>query len=274
MANSELTGESKTTEVYSDEGLTATSTNSKGVAYTEVWPREVDVTGSFRVTKTENLTAFHKAIGLPAGMEAAFQSLTMTVKSLGGDRFEVTERFGGDEIVTKYKYDEEFTTSYPKLNYTRSTLVTKLSPCKLLMVSKGANGEKEEWTTTFKGDKVVWEGVDKVSGQCGKFWGERYTNITGKYRLVTTAGYDELGAAMGMPADMVSKLKTDYDATITISDQGNCMRIVSDSKYMPMDLVFKWNEEFDFKMPGTDEVYKASRHSPAQGYPIYSFLFL
>lgn len=262
VTKSEVTGEAKSTEVYSDEGLTTTVTNSKGVSYTEVWPREVDMTGWFKVTKTENMEAYNKALGFPAGFEAAFRNMTMQVKSLGKDRFEVREHFAGDEIVTKYTYDEEFTASYPKLNYSRSTVVTKLSPCKLLSVSKGPNGEKEEWTTTMGDNGGVWEGVDRVSGQSCKFWVERFTNITGKYRLVTSAGYDAFGAAMGMPADLVSKLKNDFDATITISDQGNCMRMVSDSKVMPMDLVFKWNEEFDFKMPGTDEVYKASRDGP------------
>ena len=188
----------------------------------------------------------------------------------------MTELFDDEEVVNTFKFDQEgeyVLPSMPALN--RKVLLTKTGPGKFLMLTSGPRG-KEEWKLTFNPEGMVYEAVDKSSGQSTKIWCQRFQNPFGKYRVLTMSGLEEFGEVLGMPASLVNGIATDYTSIMTFSETSGVLRATYNSKLMPMDMTYKFDEEFEYTMPGTNDTYKVNKES-ADAFvtlPQFSFSFL
>ena len=173
----------------------------------------------------------------------------------------MTELFDDEEVVNTFKFDQEgeyVLPSMPALN--RKVLLTKTGPGKFLMLTSGPRG-KEEWKLTFNPEGMVYEAVDKSSGQSTKIWCQRFHNPFGKYRVLTMSGLEEFGEVLGMPASLVNGIATDYTSIMTFSETSGVLRATYNSKLMPMDMTYKFDEEFEYTMPGTNDTYKVNKES-------------
>ena len=141
----------------------------------------------------------------------------------------------------------------------RKILVTKEGDRKYLVVAKGEDGAGEEWMMTFTDDGMVYEGTETRTGVTCKIWTELFDNPSGKYRMVGNGGYDEVAKRMGIPDDMVEKMKNDIGSVLTVTEEEGKVRVVSDSEVMPMDVTYNFGEEFEQPMPGTDEMCKVNK---------------
>ena len=71
---SEAFGVTEVDETYTDEGATLINTHKKsGASIKEFWPREVNETAWYRMTKAENVENFMKAIGFPTVSDYKFK---------------------------------------------------------------------------------------------------------------------------------------------------------------------------------------------------------
>ena len=80
---------------------------------------------------------------------------------------------------------------------TRSVVAVEAGPGKIQMVNKTKEGRVEEWTMKFCPKGVEMVGTDRASGQSCKIMCERFTNIFGDFRVVTTAGCEEFLKTLG-----------------------------------------------------------------------------
>lgn len=158
------------------------------------------------------------------------------------------------EVKSVFTYDEEFQYVWPGCPESdRTMLATRMGPGQTLMLAKGPSGQNEEWRMTIKPcGTMLWEGRDKVSGQSCKMWLKKQPLFCGKFRPVSSCGFQEYGAAMGMPTDLISKLANDFESVLSMEMVGGLVHVKNTSKVMPMDLTMKFDEEYEMGIPGMD----------------------
>ncbi|TRY77037.1 hypothetical protein TCAL_15937 [Tigriopus californicus] len=254
IVTSELMGKIVFDEKYTEEGASITYNHEKsGATVAEKWTRVIDEDGWYKMYKEENLVNFNKAMGTPDDLGSDQSNFKMKVSHVG-KAVQMIESCGHSEVKTVFTYDEEFQYGWPGTpNLDRTMIATRMGPGQILMLAKGSSGQSEEWRMTIKMDgTMLWEGRDKVSGQSCKMWMKKIPLFCGKFRQVSNCGFDEYGTAMGMPADMISKLKNDFESVLSMDMVGGLVHVKSTSKVMPMDMSMKFDEEYEIGMPGME----------------------
>ena len=79
----------------------------------------------------------------------------------------------------------------------RDIVVVCNGPSKMKMVVKSSDGRVEEWTMEACPKGLCYTATDRNSGQTCKLVMERFVNIFGKARLISTVGMEEFLKAMG-----------------------------------------------------------------------------
>jgi hypothetical protein len=104
----------------------------------------------------------------------------------------------------------------------------------------------------------VQEARELKSGVTAKMWTRRYSNFEGEYKLLTTSGLEEYATLLGMPSSVISKMKSVHSHKMTISEREGYVHVKHESDAMPArQMVFRYDEEFDFEMPGLSDKFKA-----------------
>ena len=75
--------------------------------------------------------------------------------------------------------------------------MTCTGPGKAKCVAKAKDGRIEEWTYEACSEGMTLRGTDKVTGQSCKIVLERFLNVFGDYRIVTTVNMDEFLKTLG-----------------------------------------------------------------------------
>lgn len=257
-AKTEKFGTLEWSEKYTEDGLTMCwNAKDKGASITEKWCRKVQIEGNYCYDHDENLDGFWKALGFPCEMLSAAKEMKLSLSCIG-NKYKMVECFGNEKVTTCYKLDEEVDYAWPNMppKFNRKIMTTQTGSNKFTTICKGAAGECEEWKSTFCKKGMLYEGLDRKSGQSCKIYLRRTDCVGGTFRLVSTAGYDEFGCAMGLPADIVSKIKNDFAARMSFCEKDGFVRAKLCSKYMPFEVCFKWGEEFEYQFPMVPEKYK------------------
>jgi hypothetical protein len=61
----------------------------------------------------------------------------------------------------------------------------------------------------------------------------------------------------GMTSDLAKGFANETEATMKVEENEELFHVSSNSKYMPFNIIYKLDEEFDFTIPGLDEPLKA-----------------
>jgi hypothetical protein len=90
-------------------------------------------------------------------------------------------------------------------------------------------------------------------------WTRRYANFEGEYKLLSQSGVDEYFSLLGFPASVLAAIKADKSPQrMVISEREGYFHIVHASVNGPKrQTVFRFDEEFDFEMPGLGDTFKA-----------------
>ena len=58
-----------------------------------------------------------------------------------------------------------------------------------------------------------------------------------------------MSCTLGTPSDIADKVANDFDAHVTIKEKCGMINYTSGSKYQPMNVNFKWDEEYKLQIP-------------------------
>ena len=154
--------------------------------------------GWYRYKSAENVKEFFKASGMPDDTGDGLKDFRIGY-SLSGDTWTMTELSGGLKGVNKYKLDEEFTYEFPGMpEMTRQALIVSVGTGgKQKTITKAADGRKEEWTLAPNSEGAIMTALEVASGQVMKICMERYINIYGDFKLITTTGCEKFLSAFG-----------------------------------------------------------------------------
>ena len=214
-------------------------------------PRVFDNDGWYRMIKKENCEAYNKAVGMPNFNITDYLFKHKQV----GNVIHTVDLVNDNKDVGAFPLDKEITHTFKLeaagIEMTRNILTIQLAPNKFMYLSTAPNGRKEEWTTTFDNNGgCLMSGFDRQSKETCKIYFEKTAPFRGVYKNVTIVGMEEMGAAMGMPPDMISKMTNDFDARLTVTEKDGYVRSHYESKVFPIDICFKFDEEFTMTYPG------------------------
>jgi len=257
---SEKMGKTEVMEVFTDDGMTATTKGRGGATLTEHWSRVCCEEGAYRYVCNENGESFAKATGALEGTGMTFEDTmkdaSFMLKSLGNDSWQMTEHFMGQTNTLKIAMNEEVDYTFP--GWERRMLCTRIAPNKLKCIMKHKDGRVEEWMRCQTADgNMVWHGKCIKTGKEVKIYYEKFTCLDGTWRPVSKEGVQRLTQYMGVPEQMARQMAADFETkTIIKSKAGGYYQMRNDSKEMPYNIIIKMDEEFEMSQPATDKPIK------------------
>lgn len=159
-----------------------------------------------------------------------------------GDGYMTTMCLGQTKVSMPWKLDEEC--DFQGV----TSLTTRTGVGKFKAIQK-KGGHVLEWTTCFGDCGYMATVTCHKTGKTAKLWMERYCEMSGCYKPICYAGVKEMGAAMGLPNEMIEKMLNDCTALVCIKSQGLFHHHTFKSAVMPFDVAFKLGEEFEFAYP-------------------------
>lgn len=254
---SEACGKWDFCEEYSEEGVKIIST-CQGKSHTEHYKRVVCIDGMYKCTKTTNTKDFMKKCGYPDEVCGLLdEDFCVCVKECSEGLW-IVEKFGDHKIETKAKFDcEQDSPEFPGVPKAKF-VVSKTGPGKFCLVQKDENGCTQEWTYQFcdKGMKMCGRNL-KTGDTCSIELAKECCPIMGTWKPISICGAKELMMKIGAPADMACKVANDFCHRVKVCEKGPVCMYKYDSKILPFECAFKYDEEFCFEDPVLKENCKA-----------------
>jgi len=215
------------------------------------------VTGLYYLESEKNLEAIMK-IMVPQMKWEDFEKLKPDLAMRITERPDgvcVEERFAGQKKTYSCKFDEEYDYSAPDWNVDDKRVTTKTAPgCFTTVCRSKKDGKVSEWMMTFTDCGM---NVDiKVGGLEGSETYKRVADIEGTWRPVAHSGMESylrcLGITGSMAEDIMSETKTEYFTMEILT--GKKVKIQTNSKMLPAEMVIKSGEAYCWDMPGMGKV--------------------
>jgi len=215
------------------------------------------VTGLYYLESEKNLEAIMK-IMVPQMKWEDFEKLKPDLAMRITERPDgvcVEERFAGQKKTYSCKFDEEYDYSAPDWNVDDKRVTTKTAPgCFTTVCRSKKDGKVSEWMMTFTDCGMS---VDiKVGGLEGSETYKRVADIEGTWRPVAHSGMESylrcLGITGSMAEDIMSETKSEYFTMEILT--GKKVKIQTNSKMLPAEMVIKSGEAYCWDMPGMGKV--------------------
>jgi len=215
------------------------------------------VTGLYYLESEKNLEAIMK-IMVPQMKWEDFEKLKPDLAMRITERPDgvcVEERFAGQKKTYSCKFDEEYDYSAPDWNVDDKRVTTKTAPgCFTTVCRSKKDGKVSEWMMTFTDCGM---NVDiKVGGLEGSETYKRVADIEGTWRPVAHSGMESylrcLGITGSMAEDIMSQTKSEYFTMEILT--GKKVKIQTNSKMLPAEMVIKSGEAYCWDMPGMGKV--------------------
>jgi len=215
------------------------------------------VTGLYYLESEKNLEAIMK-IMVPQMKWEDFEKLKPDLAMRITERPDgvcVEERFAGQNKTYSCKFDEEYDYSAPDWNVDDKRVTTKTAPgCFTTVCRSKKDGKVSEWMMTFTDCGM---NVDiKVGGLEGSETYKRVADIEGTWRPVAHSGMESylrcLGITGSMAEDIMSQTKSEYFTMEILT--GKKVKIQTNSKMLPAEMVIKSGEAYCWDMPGMGKV--------------------
>merc|ERR1712212_1437934 len=162
----------------------------------------------------------------------------------------IDERIGFNKKVMSIKFDESYDYSDAAWKIDEKRVTTKLGPGSYKTVCKSKKGGNI-WEFTLNFNDLGFSVDVKAGGVEATEFYKRVPYIEGTWRMVTQCGMENYLGALGVPAAMMEEMicssTSDY---FTMERQcGGKVKIQSNSKFFPQDMMIKAGEMYTMDMP-------------------------
>jgi hypothetical protein len=242
-------------EEYTEEGIKSTLTKD-GKSFTECWKRVVCVDGLYKYKSNTGLKEYMTKSGYPESIINNMDDFKMALKATD-EGLTVWESWGEVTNTFSCKFDEETTYKMPFEGMPDAKVViTHNGTGKYSWVLQTPDGNAEEWKLHCCDQGMKMCGRNLKSGDAATV--EMYKEtlpILGTWKTVSLSGAKEMYKLLGVPDAQAQELINEV-VELCIDEKGPLIRWNWKSKFMPMDMTFKLNEETDVYDPMLKETTK------------------
>jgi len=252
---SKMMGTWKIKEEFTEDGI-KWITSKDGKAFNEKWKRHMHVDGLYKCTKKEKVEEFFKKLNYPDQFINGLDRYKFAFKSWE-QGMKMTEWWGEFSMSTECKYDEEAEYKFPldkepfpngsQMYIAPSKYVfSKTGNGKYTWIMKDNEGRNTEWKFTFNGYKVMVHGTNSnTNDTCYFECTKEYLPIMGNWRSSTVSGAKDLYMTLGFPKEQAQKW-ADEKIELYVEEKGPITHWTWKSKYNPVEMSFKFDEQFEF----------------------------
>jgi len=251
MGNNTMVSES----VANNYGMTIRATiEGTALSFTEVFRRvSPTVTGFYVFDSEKGLASLIKII-MPKMDFADFEALKPNlafriVEQPGG--LSIDERLGHAKKIMSIKFDEEYDYSEPSWNVDDKRVTTKVAPgCYKTVCKSKKDGTIWEFTMSYN-DLGFSVSVKAGGLEASEFY-KRVPDMEGTWRVVTQCGMENYLSALGVTGSKATEMITSTASdqfTIERQSEGK-IKVVSNSKYFPQEVINKLGETYTLEMQG------------------------
>jgi len=254
VIKSETMGLWEMEETITEDGIKCVTTKN-GKSFTECWKRVVNINGLYKYKCGNGIKEYMKKAGYPEAIASNIEDYKMAIKACDTG-LKVWESWGEVTATFKCEFNQETTYKMPFEGAPEAkVVVTHNGPGKYTWVVK-AEGAAEEWKihACDEGMKMCARNLNTGDACTSELYKE-HLPIIGKWKTASISGAKELFKLMGMADAEAQKLADEYP-DLEIEEKGPIVRWNYKSKFTPMDLSFKWNEETDVFDPVLKETTK------------------
>merc|ERR1712061_741530 len=241
-------------EEFTDAGIKCV-VSKDGKSFTECWKRVVNINGLYKYKCGNGIKEYMKKAGYPEAIAANIEDYKMAIKACDTG-LKVWESWGEVCATFNCKFDEETCYKMPFEGAPDAkVVVTHNGPGKYTWVVK-AEGAAEEWKLQAcdEGMKLCARNLN-TGDACSSELYKEHLPILGKWKTVSVSGAKEIYKLIGVPAAQAQEI-ADELVELCVDEKGPVVRWNWKSKFTPMDLSFKWNEETEVFDPVLKEVTK------------------
>lgn len=252
---SKMMGTWKIKEEFNEDGI-KWITSKDGKAFDEKWKRHMHVDGLYKCTKKEKVEEFFKKLNYPDQFINGLDRYKFAFKSWE-QGMKMTEWWGEFSMSTECKYDEEAEYKFPldkepfpngsQMYICPSKYVfSKTGNGKYTWIMRDNEGRNTEWKFTFNGYKCMVRGTNSnTNDTCYFECTKEYLPIMGNWRSTTVSGAKDLYMTLGFPKEQAQKW-ADEKIELYVEEKGPITHWTWKSKYSPVDMSFKFDEQFEF----------------------------
>jgi len=209
-------------ETFCAEGCNMVYTSKDhGVSYEWKLKRVVDIDGSYRLVKA---TGVEKCSNVSDDFpNTILQHPLYKFKIIfdGEQMTAVHTMPDGQSVPETFKLGEESVSDFDK---NISCLLVQISPNTFSLITKNtATGVTLENISKFCGNQIIEKMKDLKTGATADLIWEKFTDITGIYKIVSFMGMEDYNKALGIDPEMMIKLYTHPNARYHYKEVGNTL---------------------------------------------------
>jgi len=252
---SKIMGNWKIKQDFTEEGINSVSSKD-GKSFTEHWKRVMHVDGFYKTVKMDKVEQFLKKLGYPDHFVAGMDTYKFSFKTWDSG-MKMSEWWGDFAMSTQCKFDEETEYKFPQDKNMQEQSKDMWMPKSKYIFSKTGNGKytwiqndeegrSTEWKFTFNGDKCWIYGRNlNTSDTCSFEMKREYLPIMGSWKVASISGLKELMTTIGFPKEQVQNFANER-VEFFIDEKGPMTHWIWKSQFNPMDVTFKFDEEFEY----------------------------
>jgi hypothetical protein len=251
---SKIMGNWKIKQDFTEEGINSVSSKD-GKSFTEHWKRVMHVDGFYKTVKMDKVEQKQKKLGYPDHFVAGMDTYKFSFKTWDSG-MKMSEWWGDFAMSTQCKFDEETEYKFPQdKNQEQSKdmwmpkskyIFSKTGNGKYTWIQNDEEGRSTEWKFTFNGDKAWICGRNlNTSDTCSFEMKREHLPIMGSWKVASISGLKELMTTIGFPKEQIQNMANER-VEFFIDEKGPMTHWVWKSKFHPMDVTFKFDEEFEY----------------------------
>lgn len=256
IRESKMMGKWETKMEFNDEGINCL-VKKDGKSFNEQWKRIMHVDGLYKTIKQDKVEQFMKKLDYPDFLINGLDRYMFAFKTWDSG-MKMTEWWGEFNYSYQCKFDEEAEFKFPmeKGEFPQDMYIpsakyvfSKTGNGKYTCIMKDKEGRSTEWKFHFNGDKcMIYGRNENTNDTCSMECVKEYLPVIGNWRTASISGAKELMTTLGFPKEQFQQMLNERPE-LFIEEKGPITHWTWKSKFHPLDMSFKFDEEFEIYDP-------------------------